>query len=260
MARHVRILGGVRIVRHHHNRFVEAFIQPLQNLQDFRCRITVEVAGRFVGENQRGIADDGASDGYTLLLSARQLLGQVMDAILKSHELERGHHVIAALLRRHPGQQQRQLDILKRRQHRNQVESLKNIADVSVAPLGGLPIVQAKNVFTHHQQFAGTGAVNGCDHVQQGGLARSGRPHQRQELAAGDVDGDVVERGHFKSVALENLAYRAGLDDLAAHGRLCRWCCCGTHDCPLIRIFCPSFKSAGPAVITFSPPTSESTR
>jgi hypothetical protein len=40
MTRHVRIPGRVRIVRHHHHRLVEAFIQPLQYLQglfgDFR--------------------------------------------------------------------------------------------------------------------------------------------------------------------------------------------------------------------------------
>ena len=52
------------------------------------------------------------------------------------------------------------------------------------------------------------------------------------------------------------------MDDLAAHGGLCRrgCSCCCTHDCPLIRIFWPSCKSAGLAVITFSPPTNASTR
>ncbi len=97
----------------------------------------------------------------------------MIDAILKPDEFERGHHVIAALLRRHLRQQQRQLDVLKRREHRDQIEGLKNIPDVSIAPFGGLPIVQAKNIFAHDQQLAGAGTVNGCDHIEQGRLPRS---------------------------------------------------------------------------------------
>ena len=50
MPRHVRVRRSVRIVRHHHNRLLEVFVQPLQNLQHFGRGMTVQVAGRLVGE------------------------------------------------------------------------------------------------------------------------------------------------------------------------------------------------------------------
>src|SRR5580658_4609207 len=61
-----------------------------------------------------------------------------MDAIFEADEFERGHYVIAALLRCHFGQQQRQFDIFKRGQNRDEIESLKNVAHMRIAPLRGV--------------------------------------------------------------------------------------------------------------------------
>ncbi len=63
------------IVCNHHHGLVEVFVQTLKDFQHFGCRVAVEVSGRFVGQQQSGIADDGAGDGYALLLSAGELLG-----------------------------------------------------------------------------------------------------------------------------------------------------------------------------------------
>ena len=57
------------IVRHHDDSFIEALVQALQNFQDFRRGLAIEIARRLVSKNQRGIADDGASNGDTLFLS-----------------------------------------------------------------------------------------------------------------------------------------------------------------------------------------------
>ena len=52
----------------------------------------VEVAGRLVGEDQLGVADQGAGDGDALLLAARELarpvLGAVGDADLVHHRVD----------------------------------------------------------------------------------------------------------------------------------------------------------------------------
>src|SRR5258705_4665350 len=41
-------LRGVRVVRHHHDRFPVFLVQPLQQRQDFARGLRVEVAGGFV--------------------------------------------------------------------------------------------------------------------------------------------------------------------------------------------------------------------
>ena len=85
-----------------------------------------------------------------------------------------------------------------------------------VAPARRLRIAEAENVLAQHQQFARGRPVDGRDHVQQRRLARARRPHQRQEFALRDLDRNVVERLHFKRIALENLADVARLDDFGA--------------------------------------------
>ena len=49
---------------------------------------------------------------------------------------KRGFDVLAAIGFRELGQQQRKLDVLKRREHRNEVVHLKNKTDVAGTPLG----------------------------------------------------------------------------------------------------------------------------
>src|SRR5262245_44607462 len=44
-----RALGGVRIVRHHHDRLLVFLVQPLQQREHFLRGFRVEVAGRLVG-------------------------------------------------------------------------------------------------------------------------------------------------------------------------------------------------------------------
>ena len=67
-------------------------LSGLEHLHHFLAMLGVEVAGRLVGEDQLGVADQGAGDGDALLLAARQLarpmLGAVGDADLVHHRLD----------------------------------------------------------------------------------------------------------------------------------------------------------------------------
>src|SRR6195256_2061326 len=62
----------------------------------------------------------------------------------------------------------------------------------------------------------------------------------------------MVERLYFEGIALEDFADIASLNDFCLGGDIID--SSSAHDCPLILIFCPSFRSAGPAVTTSSPP------
>ena len=95
-----RPLGGVRIVRHHHDRLLEFLVEPLQQRQHFAGRLGVEIAGRLVGQQQRRVGDDRAGDGDALFLPARQLARVVLLAVAEADDAERRHHVLAALLLR----------------------------------------------------------------------------------------------------------------------------------------------------------------
>ena len=58
-------------MRHHHERAAASRALPEQQVDDARPRVFVEISGRFVREQDRGIADERAGKRHALLLAAR---------------------------------------------------------------------------------------------------------------------------------------------------------------------------------------------
>ena len=89
-----------------------------QQLGDLSCILIVEVADRLVGENERGIADEGPGNGDALLLAAAQFRRPVPGTIAKTDGVEEllGAPVIRSALRKH-----RHQGVLERCKLREQV-------------------------------------------------------------------------------------------------------------------------------------------
>jgi hypothetical protein len=83
-------LGGMRVVRHHNDGFVQVLAQHSEQVENLRRRLRVEVAGRFVGDDQRRVGDDRPGDADPLLLAAGQLPGAVGEAVGEADEVECG--------------------------------------------------------------------------------------------------------------------------------------------------------------------------
>ena len=69
----VGVGGGARVVGDHHERAPAAVDGVAQQRQDLAAGAQVERAGRLVGEQQLGLADQRAGDRHALLLAAREL-------------------------------------------------------------------------------------------------------------------------------------------------------------------------------------------
>ena len=136
--------GGVRIVRHHDDGLAELAVEAGEHGEDIFGRGGVEVAGRLVGQDQVGISHDGARDSDALFLTTGKLLGQVAQAIAQADQFQSGFGVLHTLFLVELGQLQRQLDIFERGQNRDQVERLKNEANVVVAPVRNLLVIQRR--------------------------------------------------------------------------------------------------------------------
>ena len=104
----------------------------------------VQVAGRLVGEDHRWLGRQRARDRHALLLAARQLARPVPQAVLEPDHLERAQRPPPRLARRTPREQQRQLDVLERVQHGQQVVALEHEAHAPRAVVGLLPIGQPR--------------------------------------------------------------------------------------------------------------------
>src|SRR5947209_2365283 len=63
--------------------------QPLEDVDDLRAGLLIEIAGGLVGEDQRWIVDQGAGDCHALTLTARKLVRAILGAIAETHALER---------------------------------------------------------------------------------------------------------------------------------------------------------------------------
>ena len=90
----------------------EAADQP-EHLLDLEV---VEMCGRFVSQDQRGIEGDRARHGYPLLLPAAEITGTMGHPVLQPNT---GQQLLCALTRgaaRDSGRAQRHKDVLERRQ------------------------------------------------------------------------------------------------------------------------------------------------
>ena len=135
------------------------------------------------------------------------------EAVAEPHELQRGRGVLQSLLLFEAGELQRQFDVFKRGQDRDQIEGLKHEADVFVAPVGDLPIGQGAQVLAEHHNLTVRSVVHRRDQVQQRRFARAGRPHQGDEFAVVDLDLDVFKSDDVKLIANEFLRQALRLDD-----------------------------------------------
>ena len=180
--------GGARIVGHHQDGLARLAVQRLEKVEHRIARLAVEVAGRLVAQQEQRIGDDGARDADPLFLAAGQFGRAVPGAVGKTDECQRRAGAAQPLGGRQVGQQQRQLDIALGGQHRQQVVGLEDEADVARAPAGEIGVAQPVDRQALDLDAARGRPVEAADQVEERALARSGRPHQRDVVTAGDVE------------------------------------------------------------------------
>ena len=101
-------------------------VQPLEHPQDLVAGMRIEIAGRLVGQQQRGVIDQCPGDGDPLLLSAGHLRGLVAhplgQADLLEQRLAQPPRVVAG--RPAEGVVQRHEDVVQGRRPRQEIEAL----------------------------------------------------------------------------------------------------------------------------------------
>jgi hypothetical protein len=180
-----------------------------QQPQDLRARGRVEVPGRLVGEQHRGVVDERACDREALLLPARELVRQRggdrpqpegVDQLAAAHG---GRRVRAAHA---PGQQH----VRFARELGEEVEELEDEADVAPAQRRQRRLGRAGHGAAGDLDGAGFRSVEPAEQVQQGRLAASGAPEHGDDLAGLDVEVGAVEDPPRGAALAERLHEPAG--------------------------------------------------
>ena len=129
---------GQLLVVGDHDDGVAPAVQSREDGDDLLAGLGIEVAGRLVGQDQRGLVHQGAGDGHPLPLPARKLVRPVRHAVGELHRLQGLAGDLQARRFLDAAVDQGQLDIVQRRGARQQVEDLENEADLLVADVGQL--------------------------------------------------------------------------------------------------------------------------
>ena len=131
-------------------------VQGTEQFHHFLAMNGIQVAGRFVGQDQRLVADHCAGNRYALLLPAGQLARSVLGAVRHAHAIHHLGNLLLALAGGHLVVEQGQLDVLGHRQFVDQVEALENEADVLLADRTEALLGVTGNVFVEKPVIAAT--------------------------------------------------------------------------------------------------------
>ena len=184
--------GAARVVGDHDDRRA-GVVDLVQEIHDLLRGRRVEVAGRLVGEDQARRDGERPGDGDALLLAARQLRGQMVQARRQPHAADVLLDPPLALGRREAAIAQRDVDVVEDVEVGDQVEALEDEADLLVADARLLAVREPRDVDAVELVGSGGEGVEQAGDVQERGLARARRAAHGDELALFDGERDVMQ-------------------------------------------------------------------
>src|SRR6516164_8665124 len=208
-------------MRDHHQRR-SSLAELDQEVEDLDAGVRVEVAGRLVGEQERGLPNNRPRDRDSLALAAGQLTRPMADPAAETDLLERVPRQRLALADRDfVLVEQAERDVVERAQRIYQEELLEDEADHLGPQRCERAVAHRPDVATAHVHPTGRGPLERAHHVQQRGLARSRGTYDRDLLARVDLEIDRAEGGHPAGVALFNALQRQHCHHPPAVSRTC---------------------------------------
>jgi hypothetical protein len=172
-----------------------------QQPHDLLAGLLIELPGRLIGQQQPRPDRQRPGDGHPLLLPARKLTGPLPRVIGQSDQVEHPRHPLLPLPRGDPGDPQRDPDVLRRRQHRQQAERLEDVGNRLPAQPDPVVLAHRPDVSPGHPDRSAVRRVQSADHVEESGLARPGPAAQRHQLSLAHAEGDPAQRGGRRRAA-----------------------------------------------------------
>ena len=184
-------LGQLGVMGDHDDQLVLGDLS--EDLHDLHTGNGVQSARGLVGQKNIGVVDDGAGNGHTLHLTARHLVGLLVELIPQTYLFQCLGGPSAALGLGDARQGQRQLYVGQNGLVRDEVVALEDKAYAMVAVGVPIPILEVLGGFSVDEQVTVGVAIQTADDVEQGGLTASRRAEDGYELALTEVDADSVQ-------------------------------------------------------------------
>jgi hypothetical protein len=176
------------VVRHVHERRAQLVLDPLQLELHLLSELDVERPERLVQEQGCGSVHERPRERDALLLAARELTGATAFEALERNDAEDLVDPLAVLAPRDALDLEAERDVVVDRHVWKERVLLEHHVDR--APVGR----HARHVLPLQNDAARVRHLEPGDHPQGGRLAATARAEQREELALGDRERDVVDR------------------------------------------------------------------
>ena len=197
LSRHV-LLDLVVVMRDDYDQVI--LRQPGQQSENAFRRLDVEVAGRFVGHDYRGVLRKGPCYGNALLLAAREFAGLSAPVLLEAYLFYDVVHAGLYLTAAVSGQEERQFHVLVYGVVIDEVERLEDVSDVAFAVLFHLVAAESARGLAHHVHLAFLEGIEAGDDVQQSRFTAAALAGDGHELAYVEVQAHLAEAGGDDSV------------------------------------------------------------
>src|SRR6266550_5278563 len=150
----------------HNNKRRELLLgDRLQRLHDRSGRGRIEVAGRFIGEEELRAVNDRSRDGHALLFASTELMSEVVTAITQFKERQ---GFACALLTPVPGyalQQEWEHHVLQCAHGRQKIEKLKNDPELMPPVICYRVLVSLVQSETVHTNLTGRRSIQSSDQM-----------------------------------------------------------------------------------------------
>ena len=187
-----------------------------EKIGDLAAGVAVEIAGGFVGDDQRRIGSQRPGDRHALLLAARQLSREMRQAFAEPHGLELGSGALEGVAA--AGEFQRHGDIFERRHVGDEVEGLEDDADGSAAHGGEIVLGEIVQGLACDEDLAAVEPFETGNHHQKRRLARPRRSDDTDGLARLDFQVHAFQDTDRGGAGTEGQVSRYDLNDGFRHG------------------------------------------
>lgn len=174
VAYHDAALGVARnvwFVGDDHNRLAQVAVESLEFSQDFDRGFAIEVTSWFISKQQLRIIHQSPGDGYSLLLTTRELIGHVATAWSQANKFELGLSFASSFGGSHTCIEEGQFDVFESSIAFEEVEALEDKPELFIAKLGELISRELANVLTAEPIETSRGAIEAAENVHQGRFA-----------------------------------------------------------------------------------------
>lgn len=163
-------LGIVGIVGDHDDGG-SVLVEFREQLHHLGTVLRVEVTGRLIGEDELRTEDHSTGDGHALLLTAGELVREVLGTMTDVHALHHLLHFLLALSLGYAEIGKRQFYVLLHVELVDEVETLEHETDLSFADGRALVLVEPRHFLAIGPVPARCGVVEESEDIEQCGLA-----------------------------------------------------------------------------------------